>query len=224
MAGEWDVGVAAGVVGVILGPWLAALTRTLPGAGRLLTGMSWRGAGASRKRIALLTLLGGVVAGVLGAVFGAQPVLPAFLLLGLAGVVLAVVDFDCHRLPDRLVLPLYPASSVLLGAAGLAEGDLRRVATAGLVALSVLAGLLVAVLAFPTGFGLGDVKLAGLLSLHLGWFGVSTAILGLLAGLLLGSLAALGLLLTGRVTLRTPIPFGPALLAGWLLVAVAAAG
>lgn len=223
MAGEWGVGVAAATVGVLVGALLAALTRTLPGQGRLLVRRAWRGAGAGGGRIVAVTALAAVTTGLLGAAFGADPVLPAFFVLGLAGVVLAVVDVDCHRLPDRLVLPLYPVGVVLLSVAGLVGGDPGRVVTAVLCAVATLGVLGLLVLAVPSGLGRGDVKLAGLLSLHLGWFGWEAATFALLLGLLLGALAALALLAARRVSLHTPIAFGPALLAGWLVVALAEA-
>ncbi len=73
----------------------------------------------------------------------------------------------------------------------------------------------------PKGMGFGDVKLAALLSLHTGWLGWELAVLAGLAGFAAGALASLLLVVTGRATLRTAIPFGPALLIGAWLVVVA---
>jgi leader peptidase (prepilin peptidase) / N-methyltransferase len=72
-------------------------------------------------------------------------------------------------------------------------------------------------LVYPGGMGFGDVKLAGLLGLYLGWLGWSSVWVGAFAGFLLGGLAGGGLLLAGRANRRTTIPFGPAMLAGALL-------
>jgi leader peptidase (prepilin peptidase)/N-methyltransferase len=75
----------------------------------------------------------------------------------------------------------------------------------------------------PADLGLGDVKLAGVLGLVLGWQGWGVVVVGAFLGFLLGGLAGIGLMLAGRADRRTAIPFGPLLLFG-ALVAVAWGG
>jgi leader peptidase (prepilin peptidase)/N-methyltransferase len=70
--------------------------------------------------------------------------------------------------------------------------------------------------------GFGDVKLAGLLGLYLGWLGWSPVWIGTLAGFLLGGLAGVALLVARRAHRRTAIPFGPSMLAGALLAVLLA--
>ncbi|HMA46261.1 MAG TPA: prepilin peptidase, partial [Frankiaceae bacterium] len=74
------------------------------------------------------------------------------------------------------------------------------------------------------GMGYGDVKLAGLLGLTLGWLGWGAVLLGLVAGVGCGGLAALGVLALRRAQRRTRIPYGPFLLAGALAGALLHAG
>jgi leader peptidase (prepilin peptidase)/N-methyltransferase len=65
--------------------------------------------------------------------------------------------------------------------------------------------------------GGGDVKLAGVLGLFLGWLGWPELGVGAIGGFLLGGLFGVILLLTGRARRGTAVPFGPWLLAGaWL--------
>jgi len=64
------------------------------------------------------------------------------------------------------------------------------------------------------GFGLGDVKLGGLIGLILGFPAVFT---GLLAGMVLGGLGAGVMLLSGRARLQTAIAYGPYLAGGAIL-------
>lgn len=152
---------------------------------------------------------------------GADPALPAFLVLGAVGVVLSTVDLATKRLPDALVLPSYVAGLVLLGLAATVERDgapLLR-ALLGMVALFGL--YLVLALINPAGLGFGDVKLAGVLGLHLAWLGWDVLLTGALAGFALVALVALGLLAARRVSRSSALPFGPFMLTGALLGIVA---
>jgi leader peptidase (prepilin peptidase)/N-methyltransferase len=67
--------------------------------------------------------------------------------------------------------------------------------------------------------GGGDVKLALLLGLCLGWLGLGHVLLGLFLGFLLGSIAGIALLATRSRGLKDHFAFGP-FLAGGTLIAV----
>ena len=148
---------------------------------------------------------------------GAHPALAAYVLVVPAGVVLAVTDAGWKRLPDVVVLPLYPAVAALLGLAQLTDpqhGSLVR----ALAAMAVLAGIFfLLVLASPAALGLGDVKLIGVLGLLLGWQGWRDVLAGTFLGFLLAALAAVFLLATRRAGRRDTVPFGPFLLLGALV-------
>lgn len=137
----------------------------------------------------------------------------AYLYLAAVSVALALIDLESHRLPDKIVLPAYVAGAVLLGSAALIGGDTARFLTAG-VGLAVLWLLyfLMAVF-YPGGMGFGDVKLAGVLGMFLGWLGWGSLLVGAFSAFLLGGVFALILLVTKRVTRKGGIPFGP-----WMLV------
>ncbi|MDB5621396.1 MAG: prepilin peptidase, partial [Tardiphaga sp.] len=66
----------------------------------------------------------------------------------------------------------------------------------------------------PAGIGMGDVKLSALLGLALGYLGFFPRLIGGTAGFVVGGLVSLIALLARRVTLRSSIPFGPAMLVG----------
>jgi len=141
--------------------------------------------------------------------------LPAYLLFAWLTVALVWIDADVHRLPDGLVLPAYPALLVLLAVATLGAGDWRPMARA-LACMAVLFALYfaMAALAPPSSLGFGDVKLSGLVGLVLGWLGVSEAVVGVLAGFVVGGVLALVFLVGRRVGLRSHIAYGPAMLIG----------
>ncbi|MER1995069.1 MAG: A24 family peptidase [Arthrobacter sp.] len=160
--------------------------------------------------------------GILGE-YWSGPKLSALLLAAALGYLmvlswkLTVTDLRTRRLPDRLVVPAYPVSGVLLGAAALAAGQPERFASMALGGVLMLSGYLLLRIAAPSGLGLGDVKLAGVLGLYLGFAGYGHLLAGAAAGFVLGGLWGLVLILSRRGTGKTRIAFGPFMLAGALL-------
>ncbi|GAB3153241.1 hypothetical protein GCM10027058_21490 [Microbacterium neimengense] len=139
--------------------------------------------------------------------------------LAVLSVVLAFVDLRRHRLPNALVLPAYPFLLAALALASLGRADpgaLVRAIAGGAIAFVFY---LLLRLAQPRGMGGGDVKLAGLLGVALGYLGWDALLLGLFAGFLFGGIFSVGLLLTRRARRRTRIPFGPWMLLGaWIVI------
>lgn len=154
-------------------------------------------------------------------------VMAACVYFAVMAVRLAVIDVRHHLLPDRIVFPSYAvAGLLLLGAAAsqMFAGAQTSDAGAGMFGvpgLRVLAGgavlwlfyfLLRAV--YPPGMGFGDVKLAGVLGMYLGFLGWPHVFAGTFAAFVLGGLWSVALLTLRRGTLKSAIPFGPFMLAG----------
>jgi leader peptidase (prepilin peptidase) / N-methyltransferase len=214
-------GLACAGLGVVLGPVLAGLTLRVPAGDPLPGARWWAGGDASAGRIALVTGLAAAACGAVGAAFGASAELPAYLWLAVVGVTLAVIDLDTLRLPDRLTLPGFVVGLALLAL----PGDWSALLRAVLAAAATAAAALVLALAAPAGgLGLGDVKLLGVLGLFLGLLGWDSVLLGVLLGFVLGALVAVGLLASRRAGLRDHLAFGPWLIAGALVAAVAGSG
>jgi leader peptidase (prepilin peptidase)/N-methyltransferase len=155
----------------------------------------------------LWTVAAGAAAGAaLALVIGPSPLLPAYLVAAVPAILLAVIDLRCLRLPDRVV------GAVALTAVPLAVLRPERIGTALLAAGAVLTAY--GIMAFLGGLGLGDVKLAAVLALILGFAGWPAVLAGVLAPHLINGPIALFALVTRR---RTVLPFGPALLAGALI-------
>lgn len=223
-----DPAVAAGIgslTGMVAGWFLPSFTGGLSGEQDDARGVPGgredaRGVPAGRRLLAGLTTAAGFT--VTGLRFGFGPLLPAVWYLIAAGVVLASIDIRAHRLPDRLTLPSYPVALLLLGGAALlVPGGAGHL-------LHALAGLAVAaafylLLAFlqPAGIGWGDVKLSGLLGLYLGWFGAAAVAAGLAGAFVLAAATGAGLIVAGRATRKTHIPFGPFMIAATVLVMTA---
>jgi leader peptidase (prepilin peptidase)/N-methyltransferase len=154
---------------------------------------------------------------------GASWVLPAVLWLVGIGVALALIDLDVHRLPDAIVLPSYPVAIALLALASWNPGgaaDWAALLRAAAGAAILLAAYVVMRLVYPAGMGFGDVKLAGVLGLYLGWFGWWPVAVGFFAPFFLGGLFAIGLVLARRAGRKSGVPFGPWMVLGaWIAIA-----
>lgn len=143
------------------------------------------------------------------------------LVVVLAGVCLAAMDLDVHRLPDRIMWPTMGVLAVGLLLAAAVAGDVQPLLRA-LLAGTAAGGLylLIALVSLARGslaLGLGDVKLAVVLGVALGWFGWAEAVVGIYAGFLVGGLFGLVLLLARRVSWRGHFAYGPAMMVGALL-------
>lgn len=180
--------------------------------------------------IATSVVFAGVTALVLNGTISANPIaMPAvgwapvtltalaFLYLAAISIALILIDLEHHRLPNAIVVPSYLVGGLLLSGASLTAGDLDSLVRAG-IGMAVLFGLYLAVaLIRPGGMGLGDVKLAGVLGLHLAWCGWGALAVGAFAAFLLGGLYSIALLVTRRADRKTAIPFGPWMIVGaWI--------
>lgn len=138
----------------------------------------------------------------------------AYLFLAAISVALALIDLDTHTLPNVIVLPAYVVGALLLGVSSVISGDLGALLRAGLAMVAMLVAYLAMALAYKGGMGLGDVKLAGMLGLFLGWLGWGSLLVGAFAAFLLGGLFAVILLVLRRANRKSGIPFGPWMLLG----------
>jgi leader peptidase (prepilin peptidase)/N-methyltransferase len=143
-------------------------------------------------------------------------VLPAYLYLGVVGVALAAIDLDVHRLPDVLVLPSVPAVLALLAVASASLGDWGPLVRAVVAGVALFAGYFLLMVLSPGGGGLGfgDVKLAVVLGMLLGWVGWGPVLVSVMAAFVLGGLVSVLLLALRRVSRQSFIAFGPAMIAG----------
>lgn len=143
--------------------------------------------------------------------------LVAFLVLTGVSIALALIDLDTKRLPNVIVVPSLLAGILLLGVAALVRGDLTALAGAAIGG----AGLFVLYLALAVfsrgGMGMGDVKLAAVLGLYLGFLGWGNLLVGAFAAFVFGGVFGLALMLIRRAGRKSQIPFGPWMIAGaWL--------
>jgi len=145
--------------------------------------------------------------------------LPAFLVLAAACLAGSAIDLEHMLLPNRLVFPSLYLAAALLAVAAAIDGDWDRLLRAGIGAVAASGGLFVLALLWPRGnaMGGGDIKLALLLGLCLGWIGLGHVALGLFLGFLLGSVAGVSLVVARAKRLQEHFAFGPFLAAGTLV-------
>ena len=153
---------------------------------------------------------------------GLSPELPAVLAFIFGGALLAVIDWKVQRLPTRIVYLTLAGVGAGLCFASLVEWDwvpLARAVAGGALFANVFfiiwfftrkyAGMVV--------LGFVDVRLAAVLGLLLGWYGLEYVLYGAIAGHLLAMVVAIGTCIHRR-KLHMTYSFGPPLLAGTLAV------
>ena len=124
-------------------------------------------------------------------------------------IALAAIDYDHKLLPNKIVYPLaaYGVIATLL----VDRDDLVENLIAG---AGAFAFLLAAVIAYPRGMGMGDVKLAGAMGLYLGL----SIIPALLAAFLSGSVVGVVILAReGAAGRKKAVPFGVFLALGGIV-------
>jgi len=155
--------------------------------------------------------------------FGGQPDMVAFGFFGALGVALAAIDIAVKRLPDPLTLPAYPILIAMLAVAALIGGDVAALGRAVLAGLALAGCFLVLALIRPGQLGGGDIKLAGLTGIVLGWLGWPAVIAGAALAFVLSAIVGLALLAARRVTLQSAMSFGPFLIGGAVIAALMSA-
>jgi leader peptidase (prepilin peptidase)/N-methyltransferase len=146
--------------------------------------------------------------------FRANWVLPAYLVFFAALLAISAIDLEHFIVPNRIVWPTGLASIPLLVVAAAAGHQWHALRNAAIGAAAAWLFLLVVHLISPRGMGFGDVRLAALLGLYLGWLGLAYVPLGLFLAFLIGSVVGIGLIALRRKGMKSALPFGPFLALG----------
>jgi leader peptidase (prepilin peptidase)/N-methyltransferase len=161
----------------------------------------------------ILIIVGALGCGVVGGAVGWDAALPAWIVIGVVGVLLGYVDARTRYLPTAIIGPAYAAMVVMLVGAAVVGDRADRLLPA-LYGWLLFGGFyLLMWLVYRRGIGYGDVRLAGLLGPPLGFVGWGATLTALYAGLLLGAIVGTVLVLARLVKGRS-YPFGPFMLVG----------
>jgi leader peptidase (prepilin peptidase)/N-methyltransferase len=153
---------------------------------------------------------------------GLSPELPAVLAFIFGGVLLAVIDWKVQRLPTRIVYATLAGVFGGLVFASIVERDWVPLAAA-IAGGALFANAFALVWLLTTKFtgmmvlGFGDVRLAAVLGLLLGWYGLPFVLYGAIAGHLLAAAIAIATCIRRR-GLQMRYSFGPPLIVGALAV------
>jgi len=135
--------------------------------------------------------------------------IPALYLLGVA-MPLTVIDLREHRLPNRLVLPVFPIALLAQIVATTIEADwVPLLSSIGLALAVFTAGLLAN---YFDWLGMGDVKLGSGIALTLGFFAPLLPLISLGLAFILAFGVIMIQLARGHVKIGSSIPLGPYLL------------
>lgn len=194
---------AIGLLGLILSPLSELLiAKTLPRVGPL---PGWR----ARITTAAITA---ALCAAFAFRFGADPALPAFILLAVLGVQLGRIDVALHLLPNPLVLSLLVGGLLCLLAAAFGEDQWASLVR-GLAGAAILFAIyLILALISPAGLGMGDVKLAAPVGLYLGYLGWNQLLYGGLLGFILNGIVTVFVVARNRKERTSEVAHGPSMI------------
>jgi len=168
-------------------------------------------------RYLYVELAGGTLFAGAAARLGYRWDLPAVLIL-LAGLLaLACIDLEHLILPKKVVYPTLLLVAGLLTLAAAETNGWHYFLVAVICAVAWFVVFFLLNLASPRILGFGDVRLALVTGLGLGWFGWRYVVLGFFAANFLGAIIGLTLIAMRRMTRDQPIPYGVFLALGTAL-------
>ena len=161
-----------------------------------------------------IALLGGLLGALTFNKFGFSLEMVAFGLMIAMCIEQSIIDYTTHRLPRGVTFRAAIIGGPLLALAAINHDDNGRIGVmfASFIVTLVLFAALAAI--SKGGIGGGDVRLAPVLAMFLGWLGASHVYIGLGSGFILGGVVAAGMLVARRASTSTRIAFGPFLCIG----------
>ena len=152
-------------------------------------------------------LTAGLFAGVAGR-FGWNWAVPAYLALFVGLLTLSWIDVERMLLPKVIVWPLLAMVGGLLLVPAAVYGLWHDYSVAWAFAAGWFLFFFLLNFASPRILGFGDVRLAGVLGLALGWLGWRYVILGFFAANLVGAVIGIALIVTGKIERQQRVPYG----------------
>jgi leader peptidase (prepilin peptidase)/N-methyltransferase len=159
-------------------------------------------------RYPIVEILTAVLFAVTAVRFGSSWTLPAELAFVGGTLALAAVDLERYLLPRAILYPTLVLVGLGVLVAATATGQWRRLAIAAACSAGAFGVFYVINWIRPSWLGFGDVRLASLLGLALGWVGPWYLLIGFMVANFLGAALGVALMLAGRASRSTPLPYG----------------
>ncbi len=146
--------------------------------------------------------------------FGPVPELAAYCVLFAGLVAVSVADIRVGLVPRKLLYPTLVLMVVALVAASAVSGDYHQLVQAAVGGVAAFAVFFAIWFIAPRSMGMGDVRLAGVIGVGLGWIGYRQLYLGFLVAFIVGVVIGVVKMLVQGSGRKTSLPFGPALAVG----------
>ena len=130
----------------------------------------------------------------------------------------SLIDITTHRLTRSVTMRAAFIGGPLLSIAAIDNNQLGKIGVMSLSFVVTLLTFMTLSLASKRGIGAGDVRLAAVLAMFLGYLGAQYVVQGLALGFILGGVVALLLLISRKATRNTRIAFGPYICIGAMVV------
>ena len=130
----------------------------------------------------------------------------------------SLIDISTHRLTRSITMRAAFLGGPLLSIAAIANNHPGKIGVMVLSFMATLLTFLALSLASKRGIGAGDVRLAAVVAMFLGYLGATYVFKGLALGFIIGGVVALILLISRKANRNTRIAFGPYICIGAMAV------
>ena len=143
--------------------------------------------------------------------------IPAYCILMSVLLAQTWIDLRTQRLPREITYTGIILGSIALGAAAIVIDEPERIWMTALGAAIALFAMWLVYTLSKGEMGDGDVRLAPLLGMYLGWLNPGIVLPGLFFGFVAGAVVGVAMVVFNRAGRRTAVPFGPFLALGTLV-------
>lgn len=140
--------------------------------------------------------------------------IPAYCILMSVLVAQTWIDLHTQRLPREITYWGIGLGAIALSVAAVVIDEPQRIWMMALGAVIALAAMWLIYAVSKGGMGDGDVRLAPLLGMYLGWLNPGIVLPGLFFGFVAGAVVGVAMMAADRAGRRTAVPFGPFLALG----------
>ena len=140
--------------------------------------------------------------------------IPAYCILMSVLLAQTWIDLKTKRLPREITYTGVVLGAIALTIAAVVLDEPERIWMMALGAVIALAMMWLIYAASRGGMGDGDVRLAPLLGMYLGWLNPGIVLVGLFFGFVAGAVVGVAMMAFHRAGRRTAVPFGPFLALG----------